>query len=516
MIRHSGPLLTALLALLLLAAPLAFGGVVPWAAATLAVLSFCALALAMAAVDGLQTLRPAAFPALAVAAVALLGLIQALPWPAGVVRTLSPEHARIEEEAANAGAGLVPAGEGAGPASAATPRFTLAVSSTRRAALAWAAAAACLLAGAAAGRNRIHRRWLAGAFLAGGLFQVLFGARGWIARDRTLWGIELVSNPARLRGTFVNPNHLALYLGMALPVAFAWGWWAARRARDEPQIERRLLLIAPPCLLWLTLFLGLAFSGSRGGMLAALAAVTVQGVLLPGLKRRWWLAPVGAVVALAGLALVAAVGFEEGLGRLIATRAGDVSVGARLDEYAAALSLWRRFPLAGTGLGTFRDAFPLVQPADLAGTYWHPHSDLLEILVTGGVVAVALAAVGLWAVVRRLFVVLRGRGRSEDRGAALAALGVLAAAGVHACVDFALTMPGNALTLAVLLGAASAAKAPELAEPDLAGQHPASVQALDLQEMEPAADRHRKRKRHGRSGGGRPHRKGSHDRAVEP
>src|SRR5215213_700332 len=307
MIRHSDRLLTALLVLLLLWAPLAFGGVVPWAAASLEILSFCALALALLSVDRLKALRPAAVPALALAAVALLGMAQTLPWPAGAVRALSPGHARLYEEAAN------------------VPRLTLALSSTRAAALAWAAGAACLVAGAAAGRTRVHRRWLAGAFLAGGLFQVLFGARGWIARDKTLWGVELASNAARLRGTFVNPNHLALYLGMALPVAFAWGWWAARRSRDEPQIERRLLLLAPPCLLWLTLFLGLAFSGSRGGMLAALAAVTVQGALLPGLKRRWWLAPVGAVVALAGLALVAAVGFEEGLGRLIATRSGDVS-----------------------------------------------------------------------------------------------------------------------------------------------------------------------------------------------
>ncbi|HKV09566.1 MAG TPA: O-antigen ligase family protein [Thermoanaerobaculia bacterium] len=502
MIRHSGRLLTGFLALLLLWAPLAFGGVVPWAAASLEILSFCALALALFSVDRLPALRPAAIPALALAAVALLGLIQTLPWPSEVVRALSPEHARLYEEAADL-------------AEPETPRLTLALSATRAAALGWAAAAACLLAGAAAGRDRENRRWLAGAFLLGGLFQVLFGARGWIARDKTLWGIELASNAARLRGTFVNPNHLALYLGMALPVAFAWGWWAARRSRDEPQVERRLLLLAPPILLWLTLFLGLAFSGSRGGMLAALAAVTVQGALLPGARRRWWLAPVGVAAALAGLALVAAVGFEEGLGRLLATRGGDVSVGARLDEYRAALELWRTFPLTGTGLGTFRDAFPLVQPADLSGTFWHPHSDLLEVLVTGGLLAVALTGIGLGAVVRRLFAVLRGGGRSEDRGAALAALGALAAAAVHACVDFALTMPGNALTLALLLGAASAAKAPAvLAEPNLAGQHPAPVQALDLKQVQPTADRHGKRKRHGR--GGRPHRKGAHDRAVEP
>src|SRR5215212_3805341 len=100
MIRHSDSVLTALLALLLLWAPLAFGGVVPWAAASLEILSFCALALALLSVDRLKALRPAAVPALALAAVALLGLAQTLPWPAGAVRALSPGHARLYEEAA--------------------------------------------------------------------------------------------------------------------------------------------------------------------------------------------------------------------------------------------------------------------------------------------------------------------------------------------------------------------------------------------------------------------------------
>ncbi|HYO12931.1 MAG TPA: O-antigen ligase family protein [Thermoanaerobaculia bacterium] len=506
MIRHSDRVLTGLLALLLAWAPLPFGGVTPWATASLLVLSFCAFALAMATAEGLGALRPAAVPLAALAAVALLGLLQSLAAPEGLVRALSPEHARLYGQAA----GLVETSP--------SPRLTLAASASRSAALGWAAAAACLAAGAVAGRNRVHRRWLAGALGLGGLFQVLFGARGWIAREKTLWGVELQSNPARLRGTFVNPNHLALYLGMVLPVAFAWGWWAARRARDEAQIERRMLLLIPPCLLWLTLFLGLAFSGSRAGMLAALAAVTVQGLLLPESRQRWWLAPVGAVVALAGLAAVALVGFQEGLGRIVATTGGDVSWAARLAEYRAAFRLWQRFPLTGSGLGTFRDAFPLVQPADLVGTWWHPHSDLLEVLVTAGLVGAVLVLAGLWGLVRRLFAVLRGGGRSEDRAAALAALGVLAAAVVHAAFDFGLTMPGNAVTLALLLGAAAAAKAPARAsaEADRARQHPAPVEALELQDVKPAPDRRRHRQRRPRPAGGPPHRKGAQGGAVEP
>ncbi|HEY2295200.1 MAG TPA: O-antigen ligase family protein [Thermoanaerobaculia bacterium] len=505
MIRHSGLLLALLLALILLWAPLPFGGVIPWAAALLAALAFAALALAAVAVESLPTLRPAALPAAALAGMALLGLLQAAPLPAGLVAALSPEHAALERQAASLSASTA-------AAISAPARLTLAVSSTRRAAVGWAAAAAAFLAGAVAGRRRELRRWLAGSVLAGALFQVLFGARDWLSRATTLWGMDLPS-AVRLRGTFVNPNHLALYLEMALPAAFAWSWWAARHVRDEPRFERRISLAAPPMMLWLTLFAGLAFTGSRAGLLAAAAAVSAQGVLAAGERRRWWLAPLGAAVALAGIAAVAAIGWREGLGRLLATSAADVSLGARLREYGAALDLWRRFPATGTGLGTFRDAFPLVQPADLQGTWWHPHSDPLEVLVTAGLAGAALLAAGLWGLAARLAAVLRDGGRSEDRAAGLAALGVLVSLAVHEELDFGLSMPGNAVTLAVLLGAASAARVRERsAQLGHAGQDLAAVEALELEHVEPAPERRRHlQRRRARPDGELPH-----GRPVEP
>lgn len=505
MISHSERLLTGLLAVLLLWAPLPFGGVVPWAAASLQVLCFCALAVAAFAVDRPGALRPAAAPAAALAAVALLGVVQALPLPEGLVRLVSPEHARLYEQAA----------ELAGTSG--LPRLSLAPSASRGAALAWGAAAAALLAAAAVGRHRRLRRWLAGALLASGLFQVTFGARNWFARSRTLWGVEVLSSSERLRGSFVNPNHLALYLGLALPVAFAWGWWAVRRARDEPRLERRILLVAPPCLAWLMLLVGLAFSGSRGGLLAALAAVTLQGALLPDSRRRRWPALAGVATAALGLAVVAAVGLREGLGRLLSTSLRE-GAEARLLEASRVLELWGRFPATGTGLGTFREAFPLVQPSSLGGTYWHPHSDVLEVLATTGLAGAAAVGLGIWFLVRRLAAVLRDGGRSEDRAAALAVLGALAAAGLHALVDFGLTLPGNSLTLAVLAGAAVTARTRPSEpgrKPDLAREDPAPDLRLQLQEVEPPTERGRDRE-HRSSAKSRPHRKRSHQGAVEP
>jgi len=473
MIRHSGRLLTALLMLLLAGAPLPFGGVTPWAEALIRGVCFAALGVAAAALESPAALRPSAAPAAALAAMALLGLLQAAPLPAGFVAALSPEHARLERQAAQLTAAAEPA------------RLTLAAAASRSAAVGWAAAAAIFLAAAVVGRRREQRRWLAGAMVAAGLFEVFFGAHDWFARAHTLWGVELPATAIRMRGTFVNPNHLAVYLEMVLPVVFAWGWWAARRAWAQPHVERRILMVAPPVMLWLTLFAGLSFTGSRGGLLAAVAAVTVQGVLAARLRGRWWLAPLGAVAALAGLAVVAAVGWREGLGRLLATSAADVSWGARLREYGAVLELWRRFPVTGCGLGTFRDAFPLVQTPDLQGTWWHPHSDLLEVLATAGIAGVLLLGAGLIALLRRLAVVLAQGFRSEDRAAALAAFGALVSLALHEAMDFGLTMPGNAVTLAVVLGAASAAR--RSAQLDRAREDLTAVEALELQDVKPAA-----------------------------
>ena len=442
-IRYSVWLLTGWLALLVLGGPLPFGGVTPWATAILQGMGCAGLVLAAWAMERPQDLRPAALAAAALAAIALLGLLQSLPWPASLIQLLSPGHAEAWQRAAELSG------------SPAAGRLSLGPAASRAAALTWAAAAAALLAGAVAGRRRTHRRWLLAALLAGALFQVFFGAQQWFAQADTLWGVEIPRSP-RLHGTFVNPNHMALYLEMALPAAFAWAWWASRRARMEAQMERKLLLLAPPILVWLTLFLGLAFTGSRGGLLGTVAGVSVQALVAAAVRRRWRTALLGLGAIVAGLAVVAAIGLREGLGRVLTTSLDDVSWTARLREYAAIFDLWRRFPLLGSGLATFRDAFPQVQPRELQGTWWHAHSDLLELLATTGAVGIVLLAIGLWPVPLRLVRVIAGRGRSENRAAALALLGALASVLVHEALDSGLTMPGNALAFAVLVGAALA------------------------------------------------------------
>jgi len=448
MIRHSTLLLGVLLALALVWAPLPFGSVTPWADSLLRIVSGCALALAAASLPAAVRLRRALLPAALLVSVGLFGVVQALPLPAGVVGLVAPEHAALQRGAAD----LLRA-ESPLPA-----RLSLSPQASLSAAVGWLALAGAFLAAAVAGHGRRERRLCLTAIVATGLFEVFFGARDWFSRSLTLWGVDLHASATRLRGTFVNPNHAALYLEIALAVVFAWGWWALRRAMATSQLERRVFLLAPAAIVWLLLFAGLAFTGSRAGLLAAIVAVSIQGLLMVRLRRRWWLAPLGAVVALLGLLVVAALGRQEGLGRLLQTTADDSSFDSRLREYRAVVDLWGHFPLTGSGLGTFRDAFPLVQGGGLPNTYWHPHSTLLEVPATTGLVGVALLTAALWLVVRRLLFGLKWGARSEDRASALAALGALISVGVHEAFDFGLTMPGTAFTFAVLVGSALTVK----------------------------------------------------------
>jgi O-antigen ligase len=401
-----------------------------------------------------------AVPAGALLALALLGLAQSLPWPAPVAGAVSPGHVRLAREAAVA---LEPGARAPKPGSVA---LSVAPGESRRSAAAFGVLAAALAAAAAAGRVREGRRLVGAAVLAAALGQVLYGAPRWLAGAETVWGVA-VGAGQRLQGTFVNPNHFALYLEMALALAFAWGWWAwGRAAREGAPPERRVALVALPALAWLTLFAALAFTGSRAGLVAALVGVVAQGALLAlrrGLGRRglgWALAGAlaGAVAAAVGLAVVAFAGFEAGLGRLAGTSPYEVAWNERIEIYRATWELWQEFPWLGTGLGTFLHAFPLVQrPAPDELLWRHAHSDPLELLAVAGGLGGALLLAGLAAVVLRLLRLLRHGRRREDRAAALAVLGALVAVGLHELADFGLTMPANALTLAALVGAAMAA-----------------------------------------------------------
>lgn len=334
-----------------------------------------------------------------------------------------------------------------------------------RAAASWLAIALAIALGAVLGRSRRARRTLLLSVVAGAVVQSIYGVTHWSKGARDIFGVPVASQPQRLKGAFVNPNHFALLAVVALLALQAWIWWGLRQVREHDRRRDAPQLLVLPIALWGLILAALLLSGSRSGMLGFALGGIVQALVLStasGRRLRGRAMVRALAVLVLALLLVAAVAlvleWRVATERWRSTTWADVSLGARLAAWETTASLWSAAPLVGVGFGAFLDAFPQAADERFAGVSWeHAHNDWLELAVCGGLIGVALAGCALVLLARRALRVLsRGR-RSEDRAAGLFACGVLVAAGVQEFFEFALLAPGNALSLALLLGAACGA-----------------------------------------------------------
>ncbi|MBZ0113735.1 MAG: O-antigen ligase family protein [Thermoanaerobaculia bacterium] len=433
------------LCILLAWAPLPFASVTPGGRLVLTLGSLLTMGLAVTSSRLIDAIRDFRWGLGSLGLLSIWGLLQSLSLPESWVAAVSPGSYRMSLDTA--------ATLGEAPSS-----FHLSYSPQRSfdVALWLAALAVAGLAAAVVGGSRRRRRWLLAGLLAGGFFEALYGARRWTHHASEIWGVTVPGNGLRLRGTFVNSDHLAFYLAMTLSACFAWLWWALQKQAHLPTLDRRVATVAPPLLGWLALFACLAFTGSRAGLVAALTATVVQGFLVAWMRRRRRWVPAGIVLAALGLVTVATLGLRAGLGRWLTTSSYELTWNVRREVYAATWRLLKEAPWTGIGLGAFTARFPQVQPPSATGLWTHAHNDWLELLVSVGWPVALLFGVVLAAWVRQLLVCSGRCERSEDRAAILAALGAMTAAAIHSGLDFSVAMPANAFTLVVLGGAAAA------------------------------------------------------------
>ena len=433
-------LLVAVLSLTLVGAPLLYGGILPEAKVLLGIAAALALALAstLPLGRGNGRHRRAAPLAIALVLIGLLAISQFAPWPLFVAKLVSPEHVRMGEQSSL----LL-----SGPEAYRFQRLSLAPERSLSFALQALIYTALVFSVSAAASHRSIRRWVVAAVLMGGGVQLAVGLTQWAGQGRS-----------RLRGTFGNPNHLAFYLEIALALAVAWSIWATVRSRRTAHVHEHPAARIVPFASAFLFLLGLVLTGSRTGLLVGLFAIGVQAVIGAVLFGRRRIAVAGMAGAAAGIVGVFLLGGSGVFSRLLGTSAVDVVTADRFQVWGRSLELVKRFPLLGTGLGSYVEAFPLVATSELTSTTWFKaHNDPLELLVTGGLVAVAIVAVGAVFLGRRLTHVLAHGARTEDRVLVVGVFGALLATGIHSCMDFGLSLPGNAVALLCLCSAASVA-----------------------------------------------------------
>ena len=261
-------------------------------------------------------------------------------------------------------------------------------------------------------------------------------------------------------GPFINRNHFAGWMLLALPVAV--GYFASLVAKGmvgvKPGWRNRVIWFSTPDasravltgFAILVMGFALTLTLSRSGISCFLLAMVLSAFHV--LRRQQSTTQgrvLGTYLALVVLAAVAWVGIDA-----IGARFAEVDwkLGGRAGAWGDAWRIHRAFPWFGTGLNTYGSATLLLQEFEKATAHYvEAHNDYLQLLVEGGwMVAVpALVLVILFArEVRRRF-----REALDDRTGYWVRLGAvtgIVAIAFQEIVEFSLQMPGNAAFFTVL------------------------------------------------------------------
>jgi O-antigen ligase len=429
----------------------AFGAVYPWAYVPL---------LAGCAATGLtgMTMRTGSGGSgriLEASLAALLGAIaiQLIPLPATVLELVSPETGRFLRDYE------------LGYAQSA-PRHALSIQASATAvALGIAAALALMLVGLTRALSRDDTRQIVRGVTVLGVILALAGIIQKSLWNGKIYGFWMPMEEGHSFGPFVNRNHFAGWMLMAMPVAV--GYLSARVVSGmrgvRPGWRNRVLWFSSSeasqtilvAFAVLMMALALTLTTSRSGIAGLIAAATFSGCFV-ACRRTAATSRRAALTAYLVFVVFVAVGWA-GVDRLAArfSEGDPVTLGNRVGIWADTWQIARRFPVAGTGLNTYGVSTLSYQTVLPEQHLAQAHNDYLQLAAEGGLlvgVPALLVIVAAAHTIRRRFGELPEES-SEYWIRMGAVTGVLAVA-LQEVGEFSLQMPGNAVLFVVLLSIA--------------------------------------------------------------
>ncbi|HEX6189429.1 MAG TPA: O-antigen ligase family protein [Pyrinomonadaceae bacterium] len=268
---------------------------------------------------------------------------------------------------------------------------------------------------------------------------------------------------------FINKNHFAFLAEMGFGLALGIIVW-----RGLPR--ERLVIIVGAILI---LAGAVVLANSRGGMLAVFSQMVFAGVL------RLFLSPVkrhskeegrlneltkslrASRLVRAGLMMLLVVTIALGtiwIGgaplsaslEAVPTEIGtspDTSRWAvrRWDIWPATLKMIKDHPIAGVGFGGYWMAITRYHNASGEMVPQEAHNDYLELLASGGLIALLISACFLYLYFQSVWTRLREKPGRFVRAARCGALVGISGVAVHSVVDFGLHVPANAAVFVALI-----------------------------------------------------------------
>jgi len=266
-------------------------------------------------------------------------------------------------------------------------------------------------------------------------------------------------------GPFVNRNHFAGWMLMALPLAIghlcgmvaggsktANAGWRARLVRLSTRDASHVVFAGSAILV---MSLALALTLSRSGLICLIVALLVSALVVSrrGAGRSRKVLVLGSLMALV-IFTISWTGVDAIAGRF--ERLGSDADG-RFLPWQDAWRVTTAFPWTGTGLNTYGTAMLFYQTFQAGQIHYaQAHNDYLQLLAEGGMLLAVPAGILFVLFVREVW--RRFAERADDVHAYWircgAVTGVVAIA-LQEIVDFSLQIPGNAAMFVLLCGIAA-------------------------------------------------------------
>ncbi len=271
----------------------------------------------------------------------------------------------------------------------------------------------------------------------------------------------LTSSMGSIWGPYINHNHFAGYMEMAIPLAIGFLLYEISRMGNlfHIPLSRRIarfldsgdiVAMALLSLAVVTMSAALFMSLSRGGIIGF--TVSMFFFLLITRTRRSLRKKTG-IIALLGIVIffvVVMASWDRMEDRF--KEIGEEQKIKRPEVWADTVNIVKDFPISGTGLGTFGGIYPRYQTRNSRLLFKHAHNDYIEILtdtgIIGFIIIIGMASLFFYSVIKAW----RRRHNNFVKCMAAGGLTSCVAIAVHSFTDFNLRIPANAMLLTVIAG----------------------------------------------------------------
>ena len=288
-----------------------------------------------------------------------------------------------------------------------------------------------------------------------GTIMSLFGlAQYFCGLEHSWWKPDIF-----LASTYVNHNHFAGYLELAIPLAIGMVL-AQKQAKLRSNQGNKILIKVGLVAALIIMFIAFVFSQSRGAWACLAISLIVMNIVL---VRKKVLKKESLLVFL--LLLTLGIVYISSGYDAVARRLGSVEEINQESFFAGRLKIWQGSTrmigdnsLYGSGIGTFVWGFPPYRPQTLQIRAHYAHNDYLQMMAEMGLLALPLMLWMIWVVVAAGFRWQDREGLKKKRRLGLtegvvlgSAVGILSLS-LHGLIDFNFHIPANMLVVACLAG----------------------------------------------------------------